>query len=344
MRKFGVFIGRFEPFHNAHLAIVQFALTQVERLIIVIGSASQARTVKNPWTAAEREEMIANSLTNDERHRVSFVHAKDYLYNDNLWITAVQSSIGQIISDHCDADLFGHKDVVLFGHKKDSSSFYLKLFPQWDFCESPVSMPLDASHIRKLYFERDIIGVSVLVSPAVTDFLKRFEKTPEYERLYDENRHIIAYKEAWVGAPFPPVFVTTDAVLIKSGHVLVVRRRGQPGKGLIALPGGFIQQNEPLLTACIRELREETGIKLQQADLRQALSGERVFDHPNRSLRGRTITHAYCFNLGHGDLPQVKGSDDADRSWWMSLRDVFARENEFFEDHFHVISYFAMRH
>ena len=152
---------------------------------------------------------------------------------------------------------------------------------------------------------------------------------------------LVDYKTAWEGAPFPPTFVTVDAIVIRSGHVLVVRRKGALGKGLIALPGGFLNQNETAQDAAIRELKEETGIKLSKEDLEKAIAGRKVFDYPERSLRGRTITHGFFIDLKRGPLPIVKGSDDADKAWWMSLREFETREAEFFEDHFHIINFFA---
>ena len=352
MHDFGVYIGRFQPFHLAHLETVRFALKHCKQLIIVIGSDRQARTTKNPWTGPEREAMIDNAifddvgqmlssrveqtkLRNETRDRITYVLAQDYLYNDNLWLTAVQTKINEVTG--------GSKDVVLFGHKKDASSFYLKLFPQWEFSDTNFHPGLSATKIRDLYFMKDKISIKSLVAPTVYNELVSFMDTPEYARLHEEHHHILSYKADWVGAPFKPVFVTTDAIVVKSGHVLVVRRRGSPGKGLIALPGGFLQQNEKIVDGCVRELKEETGIKIPTPELKDAICDQRVFDHPDRSMRGRTITHAFCINLGQGDLPQVKGMDDADKAWWMPLRDVFSRENEFFEDHFHIINYFITR-
>ena len=335
IRDFGVFIGRFEPFHIAHSETVEFALKRCKHLIIVIGSANQARNTKNPWTAAERESMIRESLTENQRSRVSFIHAKDYLYNDNLWITAVQQSIEEITD--------GASSIVLFGHRKDASSFYLKLFPQWEFIETKLNSSADASRIRDHMFTLDKISVSAVVPKSVCESIYKFMETPEFQRLHEEYHHIAAYKEAWAGAPFPPTFNTVDAVVISCGHVLVVRRRGAPGRGLIALPGGFLNSEERIIDGAIRELKEETGIKLSIDELKKCVIDHQVFDHPNRSLRGRTITHAFCLKLPDGKLPQVKGLDDADKAWWMSLRDVFAQEDQFFEDHFHIINYFASR-
>ena len=60
--------------------------------------------------------------------------------------------------------------------------------------------------------------------------------------LVEEQAYIKRYKDIWADAPYAPTFVTTDAVVIQSGHVLLVKRRTAPGKGLWALPGGFLKE------------------------------------------------------------------------------------------------------
>lgn len=336
MHEFGVYIGRFQPVHNAHLATVRFAFQQAKTVIIVLGSDNQARDIKNPWTTAERIAMITGALTEEERARVRFIAAEDYLYNDNIWVAQVQREVNAQVGDS--------KDVVLVGHAKDASSFYLKLFPQWTFVPTDLNMNgVDATKVRTLMFSLDKIGIKNFLPESVFNDIVHFMDSPEFKRLHDEYHHILEYKAQWEGAPFPPTFNTVDAIVICSGHVLVVRRRGAPGKGLIALPGGFLNVNERCIDGAIRELKEETGIKLPIPELKKAIVDERVFDHPSRSLRGRTITHAYCLNLGRGDLPQVKGMDDADKAWWMPLDSVYGQKAMFFEDHFHIINYFINR-
>lgn len=344
MHEFGVCIGRFQPFHNAHLDMVRIALEKAKKVIIIIGSFNQARNVKNPWLGAERISMIESCLTDEEKARVIFMPIRDYLYNENLWVTEVQEAVHEVVGS-C-------KDIVLVGHKKDASSVYLDTFKQWKFVETGVNNPLSATDIRVKYFTCDTSFVKDLPPTVANILLHTCHDTglnspgfSIFENLRDEFQHIKNYREAWRGAPFPPIFVTTDAVVIKSGHVLVVRRKGSPGRGLIALPGGFLQQNEKIITGCIRELKEETGIKVKPDDLKKAVCAKEVFDHPDRSLRGRTITHAFCMNLGEGgDLPDVKGSDDADKAWWMPHREVYVRENEFFEDHYHMIVHFLNKY
>lgn len=333
----GVFICRAQPPHRAHMMTVRHALSKVDTLVVVMGSHEQARTVKNPWTTVERVGMIRSCLTDDEALRIRFVAVKDSFYSDNQWVAELQREVGSL------PEVMAAQTVTLFGHAKDASSYYLHLFPRWTFEETPLWEPLDAATVRMRYFTYDRIAWSKMVEPTVVAFLDAFAASPDFIELRDEYQYAAEYRESWRGAPFPPTFVTVDAVVVCSGHVLVTRRRSRPGKGLIALPGGFVSQKETLVAAALRELKEETSIRLTREELQTKITEQRVFDHPERSIRGRTITHAFCINLGMVDFPKVKGDSDADKAWWMPLNDVTARWSEFFEDHAHIIKALAER-
>jgi bifunctional NMN adenylyltransferase/nudix hydrolase len=334
---FCVFIGRFSPFHLAHNELLNKALTLSDNVIVVLGSAYRARDIKNPWTAEEREAMIRSPLNEEDSKRVHFIRMRDYLYNDNLWLTDLQQRVAEITGDA------GAGSIALIGHEHDRSSFYLKLFPQWKFeAVDNIDKYPHATRLRELYFTHDI-AYKQFIHPSIVQKMEDFKTTEAFKNLKDDYDYIRIYKGKWEGAPFKPTFNTVDAIVIKSGHVLVVRRKGNPGKGLIALPGGFLNQEERTQAGALRELKEETGIKVSKEDLEGAIVDQKVFDHPDRSLRGRTITHAFLINLKAGPLPQVKGADDADKAWWMPLSEFFSREGDFFEDHWHIINYFCNR-
>ena len=176
---------------------------------------------------------------------------------------------------------------------------------------------------------------------AMLDAFRR--SSPAYPQLVAEQRFIDQYRAAWADAPYAPTFVTTDAVVVHSGHVLLVRRRAEPGKGLWALPGGFVRQHETLLDGCLRELREETRLKLPLPVLKGSLQGREVFDHPDRSLRGRTITHAFHFVFPSGELPPVRGGDDADKARWVPVSEALEMGEQLFEDHLSILEYFLAR-
>ena len=120
----------------------------------------------------------------------------------------------------------------------------------------------------------------------------------------------------------------------------MVRRKFAPGKGLLALPGGFLDPSQLLVDSCIRELKEETSIDLKPSLLKGNLKRMRVFDFPDRSIRGRTVTHAGHFQLDFPNLPQVKGGDDASHAMWISFSDIRKYEEQIFEDHLEIIQNF----
>ena len=322
-----VCIGRFQPFHHGHHELVREALNLAETVLVVIGSANKAPNVQNPWTAEQRQEMILSALSDEEKAHVKFLYVRDYWYTNNRWLTEVQ----QLVYDATDG--VDDSKICDIGE--------ISYFPQWKFFKmrNLDRMP-HATAIRGLYFTHDN-GYKNHVSTGIVQYLEDFKKTTSFKNLKEEYDFVKNYRASWDGARFPPTFVTVDCIVIRSGHVLTVRRKGSPGRGLIALPGGFLNQYETTQEGALRELKEETGIKISKDELEKAIVEQKVFDYPERSLRGRTITHAFLIDLGNGPLPIVKGSDDADKAWWMSLSDLATRESEFFEDHFHIISHFV---
>jgi len=196
------------------------------------------------------------------------------------------------------------------------------------FLEGPVHGEAEA---RQALYEGDP-ALRDRVAPGVLDLLEAWRATPHFAILQEEYRALLAGRERWGSGPF----VTLDAMVTCLGHLLLVRRGRCPGKGLWALPGGFLEPQEFLLDGALRELREETGLDL--GPLAWDLRGVRVFDHPERSQRGRVITHVHHFTLESPVLPGVKGADDAAEARWVPLGGLPAMAGQFFEDHFHIIT------
>ena len=101
--------------------------------------------------------------------------------------------------------------------------------------------------------------------------------------------------------------LAVDAVLVRGGKILLVKRKSAPFKGKWALPGGLVEKGETAVQAVVREAREETGLGVRV----KKIIG--VFDDPHRDPRGRVVSVAFeCAGRG----AEVSGSDAAEVKWF----------------------------
>jgi 8-oxo-dGTP diphosphatase len=122
--------------------------------------------------------------------------------------------------------------------------------------------------------------------------------------------------------------LTADCVVFNKESVLLIERRFPPFKGLLALPGGFVDADESVESGCVRELAEETGLILPV----EALILVGVYSLPGRDPRGATATVAFAAEVS--GLIELRAGDDAANatfeSHWESLELAF--------DHREIIS------
>ncbi len=115
---------------------------------------------------------------------------------------------------------------------------------------------------------------------------------------------------------YPRPAVTVDCIVLRREtpkvYVLLIQRDNPPFEGAWALPGGFVDENEPLDSAAYRELKEETGI--DDITLKQL----HTFGDPGRDPRGHTISVVY-YGWYQGNLNKVQASDDARDTGWMDI-------------------------
>ena len=258
------------------------------------------------------------------------------MYNDENWLSRVQDAVSGVSSQF--PQKLGSRELTigLIGRAKDHSSYYLSRFPQWKSVNVDSFKDLSSTPLREQYFLEG--EVAEAFPPAVQRYLEDFKLSKSYQKITSEWQFIQRYKSAWDKAPYVPMFITVDAVVIQSGHILLVERKAKLGQGQLALPGGFLDANEKLSDAVIRELREETRIKVPVPVLVGSITKTTVFDDPHRSDRGRTVTHAFLIKLKPDakGLPKVKGGDDAKHAYWVPLGDL--QSEQLFEDHFHIIN------
>ena len=335
--EWAVCIGRFQLLHNAQLALLREALGLAPRVAVLVGSAHQARSPRNPFTFEERVQAIRLALTPEERARVDFLAIRE-VYDEKRWVRQVQDAVARLTGSP-------RTRIVLVGHRKDATSAYLDEFPGWPLHDLGRRGEVHGKALRAAFYSaRDVdAGLAALASQvpeSTLDFLRAWSQLPFLPRLREEWAQLAQEQAKWAGAPYPPVLVTVDAVVRIADQVLLIRRGRAPGKGLLAVPGGFIEQRETAYQSAVRELQEETGFELLPSEMEFALKATRVFDHPDRSERGRVITHAFYFDLGERMLPEIAGGDDAAEARWVPIAELPSLEDQFHDDHFHLLDAF----
>ncbi len=347
---FGVFIGRFQPLHIGHEHVVREALKNTKHLIALIGSANVARDPRNPFNYEERLAMFRKAFAYEiSEKRLIVAPLNDHLYSDAAWCGEAQATVKQIVLEVGNTGGFAANGLAdykisLTGYGKDASSYYLKMFPEWGNIQIDSQYgTFSSSDIREQYFQRIPAVPSSILSHEIAEWLEEFKLGDAFRTLLEEKEYLADYPKQWGKGPF----VTADSVVVQAGHILLVERGQLPGKGLLAVPGGFVDPMERVRDAAIRELREETGISDAKGQIPPAMlasfiddSRTRIFDSPERSLRGRIITHAFLFRLPERrNLFKVKGGDDAAHANWYRIGDLTA--SMFFEDHWSIINQMA---
>lgn len=335
--------GHYQPPTVTDIALIQCALQHARQVVVGLGGAYQARSPRQPLSWGERADLILAALPERDRTRLRFLPLRegpDAARGQADW----RAGLARLTQSTPAAELL----LVLPSpgeHVHALCRQALADSPVLDAAALPPAQAPNAAALRDAWFNTDnglqaLNRLSAQWPAAVLHGLREWHGQGHYEALRTEWRALRQHRELWSVAPYPPVFVTVDAVVLCAGHVLLIRRGRAPGLGLLAVPGGFLEQDDTLLQSALRELQEETRLGLPEAELAAALRGVVVLDAPERSQRGRTITHAHHFDLGQRPLPAVQGDDDAREALWVPVADLAGLEDQFFDDHFMMLDHF----
>lgn len=329
---YAVYIGRFEPLHLGHEAVIREALKLGKTVIVGVGSAFAAAGIKNPVSYALRRKTLIAAFRKEFREgRIIIRPVVDHTYENGAWQKAVLEMVNDVIGPQATSARVG-----LIGFKKDASSDYLDWFPDWTslILKDQIGV-LNASDIRHLFFATGAIDTAN-VSPGVARIMKRFKRTKTYRHMVIEQANVEHCRKTYGSGPFK----TSDILIEHCGSILAIVRGGQFGHGLVALPGG-INDGEDEIDCAFRELAEEVGIfrlnpGLTEAMLRSWIVNTEVFDKPGRDDRGEYHTTVVHIRIP-GDFPRpvVKGDDDAKAARFIE-RKAFKRKKAF-ADHFHIV-------
>lgn len=343
-----IFLGRMEPPTVAHCASIMEALKHGKFVMVGLGTHNSPRTVKNPWNTEERIEMLKSAIPIQFHSRLVFVGLEDFP-NDSEWVANVGG-----LARATARQLVGKEDnIAILAHQKDKSTYYVDYFkflkatiPFNEVKLDNMQAVLSATKIRELMFT-GYLGLCAPALPAgVLEWIGNWIGSEAHQYVQEEWDEAIKYEKMFHNVPYKNTnCLTADSVVIQSGHILLIQRAESPGKGLWALPGGHVDNTESGFEASLRELLEETCIKVPKKVLVGSHYASKWYDDPNRSLRcritglyGRTVTNANFYKLNDQEaLARVKAGSDAKVAKWVPI-DVFLNEMKplMFEDHYNI--------
>jgi bifunctional NMN adenylyltransferase/nudix hydrolase len=197
---YGIYIGRFQPWHLGHYGRLMNGLLYCDKVIILIGSSSQSRTVKNPFKMSERVTMILGSLP--DVGRVQLCGIDDYS-TDEEWLNSIEYCTKEIIPSTA--------NVVLLGAQKDdyTKAYLIQILERfkWAWQSEEVINTLSATIIRDYlfgnrYIHKDFLEpLRVWVPESTYKFLEDFIKTPEFLLLKLKYKEDLYQKDLIMNPP-----------------------------------------------------------------------------------------------------------------------------------------------
>jgi len=124
---------------------------------------------------------------------------------------------------------------------------------------------------------------------------------------------------------------TVDTIIQRDSRILLVKRKNDPFKGYLVLPGGFVNEGERVEDAAKREVKEETSLNIELLNILG------VFSDPTRDPRGHMMSTVFIAKISsHNDKVDAVAQDDAAAIEWISLEVIDTRNVGF--DHKRIIS------
>ena len=347
-----VYIGRFQPFHKGHKAIVDLTVKMMkpgDTFTIIIGSADQQETERNPLSASQRKEMLLIEL---EGYPVTISTINDSPYNYDLWIEHLCAKmLGFKSATHDDflekqeAFIKGFSNICIVGMENveeyiNRITKYYTYAPTEHFnlgINSHIFSELDTqtsvhgSSIRAFACSKDrdhLKNFYSVIKDLVDEKVLAYLKTVNFPLIvYNAYTKGINYAES-TGCKYNSCFMTVDNIVFDKflDQVLLIKRKDN---GKFAIPGGFAEPYMNMKDNALRELEEETSITakmLKDAFVKIDELEPTLIDAPYRDPRSshkcNFVSAVYVWQSKVDALknfiPYIKAGDDAIDTVWLS--------------------------
>ncbi len=124
---------------------------------------------------------------------------------------------------------------------------------------------------------------------------------------------------------------TVDIIIEEDSRILLIKRKNEPFKDHLALPGGFINEGEKVEDAAKREAQEETSLDVDLIDILG------VYSDPKRDPRGHNMSTVFIGKGPRNSGEEIKpvAKDEATEIEWINIEAIGDKKLGF--DHRHIL-------
>lgn len=181
--KYGVFLARMQPVHNAHLFLVRKALEEQDRVLIVLGSENKVDMIRNPYDIKLREEMLRECLSDEDNKRTEIVTLPDWSMESDtesalIWGRYFYYNVVSRIVQKRFSIYYSDDPKILDSWFKDSEVY--EYITYRNFERSKLFEGLSSTKIRQAFIDKDIDYIKKYCPESVVN---RFDYLASY---YDE--------------------------------------------------------------------------------------------------------------------------------------------------------------
>ena len=319
LNKLGVVLGRFQPLTNEHVGLISKALKESEHVLVILGAVDKERDYRNPLTDEER----VTALEAEFGEAITIKKLKDSNGREGDWLAGVISLIMNVSKD-CDPS-----EVAIYCGVVDVEQYRERFIYQVKGVSTLSGETTE--RVRDLMYGGNTATVINLIPESSHDFMLDYmQGNSNRERMAEEAASCIAERSEH------DVTAIAHALVAHGDDVLLIRRNSSQGYGQLAIPGGYVEENETSMDAAIASLFYLTGVDL---DLLPTQVLSMCTEENLDSLGGRTIGLNYLFVIS----PEIERSAldldidlltaDCRGYEWVSLSDIVEGNTALYYNH-----------
>lgn len=327
-----IVIMRAQPYHHGHDVLVAKAMNEADKVLIMLGGKGRPADHRNPFSYEQRVHML--SLCYPDVDNLYSVNIEEFPHSDLNWREHVKRTV-QAFAPGIAAD-----DVVMVQNIKEGDPDITEGFPyniasQGHLVSMSETTAISGTAIRDAMYRNSPLSPELGIIESTKEFILNFLKTDRFSRMQVEYLAHLEQKSHYVDLEPPPIFVTTDSLVLCQGHILFITLGGSHGRNTYALPGGHLGQQEELIECAEREVLEATGLSVSDVPVLR----RKLFSSPGRCSGYRSLTLAFRFDLVvDGSLPVVQTGCDTSHALWVPIEEIYGLKEKIVLDHFDIIT------